>query len=136
MNQEITILRLADPRPIDVPADALIFNAPRPLAGHVGWQGEFRHGRFYVAVDPSARMAEAHIRNNVSLDGYLCEYITDDDIREWAEEHGKTLNTTVEAHKWETWVDSYFHSNRTKRIDLEEFLASVRVSRRVASGDD
>src|SRR5262245_48568365 len=117
MNQEITILRLREPRPADVPNDALIFNAPRLMTGHAGWQGEFQHGRFYVAVDPSAHMAEAHIRNNVSLDGYLCEYITDDDIRKWATEHAREHYLTVEEDDWQLWVGLYFDHNRTTRID-------------------
>ena len=73
---KLTIMRLLEPRPANVPADALIFNAPRPLCGHEHWQGEFRHGIFYVAIFPADQYAEGFIRETVGLDGWLCEYIS------------------------------------------------------------
>lgn len=36
--------------PADLPDDAVIVNAPRPLAGLVTWTGQFRHGIFYAAA--------------------------------------------------------------------------------------
>ncbi len=36
--------------PADLPDDAVIVNAPRPLSGVVTWDGRFRHGIFYAAA--------------------------------------------------------------------------------------
>lgn len=48
---EMTIIRLLDPRPGDVPSNFPIFNAPRPLIGAKQWSGDFQHDIFYAAVD-------------------------------------------------------------------------------------
>lgn len=61
-------------RPHSVLEDWPIFNAPRPLCGHMEWQGEFEHGIFYVAVDPDGYGAEGFVERNISLDGWLVEY--------------------------------------------------------------
>jgi len=119
---KLTIMRLLEPRPANAPADALIFNAPRPLCGHEGWEGEFRHGIFYVAIFPQDRYAPGFIKETVSLDGWLCEYISDETIRPYAEETAKEYNTTVEEHEWNIWVDSYMSRHGTEETDLEEFL--------------
>ena len=63
-------------RPHSIPENCLIFNAPRPLYGHMEWQGEFEHGIFYVAIDPDSHGAEGFIEGNISLDGLLIEYWT------------------------------------------------------------
>lgn len=42
------------------PATWLVYNAPRPLVGHVTWQGEFRNGIFYAAVDPTRWGADVY----------------------------------------------------------------------------
>jgi hypothetical protein len=119
---KLTIMRLLEPRPANVPADALIFNAPRPLCGHTHWQGEFRHGIFYVAIFPADQYAEGLIRETVGLDGWLCAYIADETIRSYAEATAKEYDTTVEEHEWNMWVDSYMSRYGTEETDLEEFL--------------
>ena len=35
--------------PQEIPAGWVIGNAPRPIAGQITWQGDFRHGIFYAA---------------------------------------------------------------------------------------
>jgi hypothetical protein len=62
----------------------LIFNAPRPLWGTREWEGDFLHGIFYVAVDPTDARAEMMIKQNAELDGWLCEYVTMEQVRAWA----------------------------------------------------
>jgi len=75
---EITKFAVIDSRPSDVPADWIVFNAPRPLYGHKEWQGEFYHGRFFAAVDPHGEYADRFMKNNVSLDGWVVEYYEKD----------------------------------------------------------
>lgn len=38
-----------------IPSSFVIYNAPRPLFGHLTWQGPFLTGIFYAAVDPLHR---------------------------------------------------------------------------------
>lgn len=64
-------------RPENIPADWLIFNAPRPLVGAEHWQGDFHHGIFYAAVRPG-ECAKGYIAANIDLDAYLTEYISED----------------------------------------------------------
>jgi hypothetical protein len=66
-------------RPKDVPEGWSIWNAPRPLYGHKNWQGDFLHGRFYVAVEPDGDFADRFIKENISLDAWQIEYITEDE---------------------------------------------------------
>src|SRR5689334_1874884 len=46
----VTVNRAAWDGPDDLPDDAVIVNAPRPLTGLVTWTGQFRHGVFYAAA--------------------------------------------------------------------------------------
>ena len=69
-------------RPADIPADWTIYNAPRPLFGHVRWQGDFRHGVFFAAVAPEGDpadefndAAEFHKRDR-QLDGHECLWVS------------------------------------------------------------
>ena len=73
----------------DVPQSWTIYNAPRPLRGHMSWQGPFRHGIFYVAVappgDPADEFGDSELftERNRSLDGHVCEWISREEIEEW-----------------------------------------------------
>lgn len=63
-----------------VPAGWDIYNAPRPLHGHVTWVGNFHHGTFYAAVDPSDcampyRRGPRAIESNEKLDGWRIKYV-------------------------------------------------------------
>lgn len=91
---------------IEIPADWLIFNAPRPLwaspvevvvreAMTIGefsygavvneiypmWVGEFYHGRFFAAVRPDD---ERRIDDNVSDDGWVLVFHSEDELVEAA----------------------------------------------------
>lgn len=55
----------------DVPANWIVFNAPRPLVGHKTFDGDFVCGRFYAAVDPSAEFAADYVRQNLELDARI-----------------------------------------------------------------
>jgi hypothetical protein len=122
---EITIVRLLDLRPADVPSNFPIFNAPRPLIGSKQWSGAFRHGVLYAAVDITLPGAERCIRDNVSLDGWLCEYITKEDVEKWGREKAVNLNIRYEDHPYETWEESWLSQIRTEKRDLDEYLRSL-----------
>jgi len=126
MDKKLTIQKLLEPRPDDIPADALIFNAPRPLCGHTHWDGEFRHGIFYVAIFPSDQYAEGFIRETVGLDGWLCEYISEDEIRPYAEEKARENDLKVEDCDWVDWVDTYMYEHSRREINFEEWLRRLK----------
>src|SRR5262249_55877489 len=119
---QMTIMRLLAPRPTEVPADALIFNSKRELCGDQHWVGDWQHGIFYVAVYRTNQYAENYIRETVKLDGWLCEYITEDTIRTWAEAHAKDIGCKVESVSWNIWVETYMKGQRTRDVDLDEWL--------------
>lgn len=74
-----------------IPADWIIFNAPRPLyASHIlkdtgaAWNGEFVHGVFYTAVNPAD---EWTIKRNGDLDAWELIYHTAEEIVAWGKEY-------------------------------------------------
>ena len=122
---EMTIIRLLDPRPEDVPPNFAVFNAPRPLIGAKTWSGDFRHGIFYAAIDLTLPGAERCIRDNVSLDGWLCEYITRTDVEKWGRERASILKIRYEDHSYETWEESWFLQMRTCKRAVDEYLREL-----------
>ncbi len=122
---ELTIIRLLDPRPVDVPVDHPIFNAPRPLIGDKCWQREFRHGIFYAAIDIAVPGAESCIRNNVSLDGWLCEYITSQDVEKWGRDKAEMLKICYDDHPYKLWEESWCSEMRTEKRDLDEYIKGL-----------
>lgn len=76
-----------DGRPEQAPAGWLVLNAPRPLYGserdgrEVAWEGEFAHGRFYVAVNPGDPRADTLIQLNLELDAWPVVYLDSVDTR-------------------------------------------------------
>ena len=63
--------------PSEVPKSWIIFNAPRPIHGHVQWQGDFLSGVFYAAVDPESVSRGWMIQDNQALDAIIaipCDY--------------------------------------------------------------
>lgn len=106
-------LTLIEDRPAQAPAGWEVYNAPRPLAGHTHWQGEFRHGIFYTAINPEdGRYSEVLRQRTADLDGYRVEYITEKDARArclayYLEKYtGRTFGNTPEerAQKIESMV--------------------------------
>jgi len=56
----------------------VIFNASRPLPGHLTWQADFCHGVFYAAVDATKPDAVRLARQCISLDGWVLQFITEE----------------------------------------------------------
>ncbi len=86
----MTTLKMIGGRPTqtpdgqEIPDNYIIFNAPRPLYGQITWQGEFKHGIFYAALDPDDKYTGQGIRENESLDGWFCKWVTWAEVMEWA----------------------------------------------------
>ena len=129
MPTELTVIRVLNKRPDDIPEDHLIFNAPRELAGYKYWQGDWHHGIFYVAVDPKDSYAENHIRVNIGLDGWLVEYISEKDIRIFIEDHaaaiGLHLPETPTPEQQEQWIQFYFEKEGRLIRDPEPWIRSL-----------
>jgi hypothetical protein len=47
--EQVLVNRAAWATPEPVPDGWAVANAPRPIAGQITWQGDFRHGIFYAA---------------------------------------------------------------------------------------
>lgn len=125
---------------IEISENWLIMNAPRPLYSSqieyvirprmkigddeyepvIGfkypewedWSEDgFIHGRFYAAVDPDDQKV---IDQNLSLDAWVIEYITEDEWRrrveeyrrKRAEQYGLSEEEAAEI-EWRMWEDSY-----------------------------
>lgn len=84
------VCKLFDKRPktsqdglIKIPENWDIFNAPRPLPGTICWQGEFVHGRWYCAVDPSDEFLKRSLEAINCLDGWRVIYDCEDQYQRW-----------------------------------------------------
>jgi hypothetical protein len=110
--------------PENVPKDWLIFNAPRPIYGHKEWTGDFKHGVFYVGIDPSDEHAIPFIQRTHDLDGWLVRYFDESEARDlaykWAEEKypqyvkdGKIIDDSISE---QDILDTYrFHLDGRKK---------------------
>jgi len=95
-------VELVRERPRDVPSDWRIFNAPRPLYGHMNWQGDFVSGIFYVAVNPDGEYADTFIRKNHEQDAIELVYLS--------------------QQEWDNRVDAYGQMMADEYgINIEEF---------------
>ena len=65
------------PRHATVPPHWTIYNAPRPLFGHMNWTGDFITGLFYAAIDPNGPGAEEDTERNRAFNAVIVNYVTD-----------------------------------------------------------
>ena len=112
---KITIQRLLE-NTVTIPAGWLIFNAPRPLSGTVTadgqmvWVGEFRHGIYYAAVNPSPEdFGPKLMKLNVELDGWLCQYVTEKDIETWGRTYCSEYGIDYAEQDFRDIQRSYFN---------------------------
>ena len=115
-----TRLKVVGERPADAPKGTIIFNAPRPLFGQINWKGDFRHGIFYVALNPGDEHFERCARENLSLDAWVIEYVTQEHAIETAREYYKGKRPQLLAN-WEpdhptllAFMETYFYNNLAK----------------------
>lgn len=96
-NQTPTTLKVIGTRPTHapngepIPADAEIFNAPRPMSGNFMWVGDFLHGVFYTVIfkkpnEPNAWEHTWH-KDAISLDGWIIEYVSREDAIRWTKDY-------------------------------------------------
>ena len=69
--------------PNNVPAGWELWNAPRPLYGHMQMVGPFLHGLLYAAIDPHQPDADMWRERNIQLDGRLVVFISRAKIEAW-----------------------------------------------------
>lgn len=104
---------IAAPRPEDIPAHWEVYNAPRPMYGHERWQGDFRHGIFYVAIDPEGDYADEYRQRTLQNDGHLCVWVTRDEVIEWAKGYCEKYGIDPDCFGYQDFVTSYVrHSKR------------------------
>lgn len=108
-------LHIIGERPSSIPADCLILNAPRPLYESEGlpfWQGDFRHGVFYVACKPDD---ERTLKLNDDLDAWIIQYHTKDDVLEWAKEFLEKSGKSVSDFEFSELAQSFLlRKNRSE----------------------
>lgn len=65
---------------IKTPEGHEVYNAPRPLSGHVEWTGDFISGVFYAALDPTQPDYETRLDYNQRMDAVRLEVVTPDQV--------------------------------------------------------
>lgn len=62
--------------PQEIPPGWVVANAPRPITGPIRWTGEFRHGTFYAAAEPTPEARASWLAD----DAWPVELITNAEI--------------------------------------------------------
>ncbi len=122
-----------------IPADWLIFNAPRPLVGSeppdhkangndfLEWNGEWVRGLYFAAVNPKDPLAAHQVKQNVDLDAYLVRYMTEADVRAWfhryyvdtlQQECGEEL-PLESSFTWRDILDTYRQLYEHSKVNIE-----------------
>ena len=97
--------------PANVPADALIFNAPRPIYGTTTWEGTCVRGIFFAAVNPDDPDRAFCVKQNHSLRAGILHFVSEEDARQmvrtkWAKLLDKLTPEIFEGR----WRASFFNS--------------------------
>ena len=94
-------------RPADlsrVPEDWAIYNAHRELMGTKTWQGPFRNGIFYAAIDPQDPKAEDWLRGTLRNAGRRVVFVLHETVEAWlegyCERNGFTVADYLDAYDW------------------------------------
>ncbi len=94
----------------------IIFNAARPIPGHVTWQGEFLSGVFYAAIDPAGDRAEYYTQRCVALDAKQLLFVSEEQVYEelqaWYDSPVCGI-LTARAYDldiaWDAWLSNVFY---------------------------
>ena len=110
--------------PEDVAADALIFNAPRPLLGTKTWQGDWVAGVFFAAVNPDDPFRAGWIKENLALDAALLTFVSDEQAQEMVrdycrKEYGATAEEITSDVFADYWRDSFYNEFGRGVADVE-----------------
>lgn len=122
MTQTFDAIRLLQDRssvvPANIPIDAVIFNAPRPIYGTVAWQGDFCSGVFYTAVTPDDEYRNEWIKKNKAYDARVLLFIDDATARQMVREWIASMNHEIADDVFEEhWRESF--KNRFARCAVE-----------------
>jgi len=91
----------------------IVYNAPRPLAGHATWQGQFRHGIFYAAVAPAGDPVDEfddhdrYTETNRRLDGWPCVLVSRNEIMDYGARIAKEYDLDVADLDYDDIVVSF-----------------------------
>ncbi|MFA5071250.1 MAG: hypothetical protein WC511_02655 [Candidatus Pacearchaeota archaeon] len=115
--------RTFDTRPGDVPANWLIFEAPRPILGDKNWRGSNGSGWHYAAIDPTdAYMLPIHLSNLKKNAARLVKYVTEADYQEWLKtyfEDPQELNHVLsDSDLLDIYKDNFIQDGEDKEIVL------------------
>ncbi len=108
-----------DKRPEDVPANYLIFTAPRPLPGVKTWRGSKGYGWHFAAIDPKdSEMAPIYLKSLKQNAATLLRYVTEKEYREWLPtyfEEKEELNLVLkDPELFEYYKDRFVEENSNK----------------------
>ncbi len=113
-------------RPLSLPdelirADWLIYNAPRPIPGHILWQGDFRHGVFYAAIAPEGDPADEFsdrewcIKRCRENDASLVVNISKEEVLVYKVKMDAEYDLDPDEHNYAVYASSYL--GRLRRDD-------------------
>lgn len=99
--------------PENVPTAWIIFNAPRPIYGHVEWRDGNGFGFFFAAVNPEGERAEWMQYENHRQDACILHFVTEDEAfaqgrARMMERHGEQALNVVDDPKHRQWVINSF----------------------------
>lgn len=107
-------------RPAHIPADSIIFNAPRPIYGSECWQGDFCSGIFYAAVHVDNPDRAFCIKQNKSLDARVLAYVTESEARQMvADYYASRRYKVTQAQMDEYWRDCFYQHFGETEIEIE-----------------
>ncbi len=115
-------------RPLSLPdelitADWLVFNAPRPMPGHICWQGDFMHGIFYSAIAPAGHEIDEFgdrdhmLRQCKALDASLVVTVPQSEIMVYKIEMDAKYDLDPDEHNYAVYCSSYL--GKLRRDDAE-----------------
>lgn len=129
LDKVFTVQQVLGTLPPHIPTSQLIFNAPRPLYGET-WQGDFRHGIFYAAVDPYTPDGLRHAELNHALDGWIIEYISKDTIWKYGEELAEEYKVSLDDFDFDDVWSSYTSDETSgwrRQMTLANYMQEVKV---------
>jgi hypothetical protein len=119
--KKLIVQRIISAPPDQAPTRWLVFNAPRPLRGDRNWEGQFKHGIFYVAIDPMSDEANDMVAENDESDGWLCQYVTEEAVMAWAREYfRKYPEVNLEEVDREKINYSYLYHKGSEEIEYRD----------------
>lgn len=63
---------------IGIPADAVIFNAPRPIVGTETWTGDFCCGVFYAYLTPTSQQRAFILESNCAMKATVLNFVDEE----------------------------------------------------------